>query len=301
VRYREWKILRNAKQDIMSSSSENNTREATSNNEKGLNTSDFDSTPLNGHASEGPAPTNTLNNMLSTQNVPGMKGDPLGGLKGLWFKVDFLLGVLTTFLVAIAWSTNLLTKPLATAFGGGVALLGMLIAYVNYQRHEKAGRVPVPVVVTRLDERLPNSVLAVLTGRNGHNDAVIRAAINSTDGNRPVVFLYLSGNKPRTTMPRMMEIVDPYLDDPQAKEYFGRAESLALKAKLPTRRFIYLQEEPNIVGQAWQIIHPHDTVVAPDNDAQINEINPDRIRYELTPEGKVTHLLKNWHQNVGKK
>src|SRR5581483_8537740 len=65
-----------------------------------------------------------------------------------WFKIDFFLGVLTTFLVTIAWSTNLVTKPLATGFGGGVAVLGMAIAYLNYIRTEKAGRIPVLVVVT---------------------------------------------------------------------------------------------------------------------------------------------------------
>src|SRR5205823_2495767 len=74
----------------------------------------------------------------------------LSGLKGLWFKIDFWLGILTTLLVAIAWSTNLVTKTLATEFGGGVALLGMAIAYANYSLHEKkTGLVPVSVVATR--------------------------------------------------------------------------------------------------------------------------------------------------------
>jgi hypothetical protein len=27
---------------------------------------------------------------------------------------------------------------------------------------------------------------------------------------------------------------------------------------------------------------------------QAQEINPDRLRYELTPNGKVVHLLKRW-------
>jgi hypothetical protein len=42
------------------------------------------------------------------------------------------------------------------------------------------------------------------------------------------------------------------------------------------------------------MIHPHDTVMAAENDEQFKDINPDRIRYELTPSGKVAHLLKRW-------
>lgn len=213
----------------------------------------------------------------------------------LWFKISFWLGIVTTFLVILAWSTNLVTKPLATAFGGGVTVLGMLVAYINSRLHEQKGRVPVPVVFTRVEGLIPNSVMAILTPGNGHNDAVIRAAVHDAGDKIPLVFLYLGNRKARQEAPRMMEIVDPYLDDEQAKEYFGRAENLALKAKIPTRRFYYLQEQPDAVAHAWQVIQPHDTVIAAAADAaELTDINPDRIRYELTPTGKVAHLLKTW-------
>jgi amino acid transporter len=217
-------------------------------------------------------------------------------VKGTWFKIDFVLGVLTTFLVAIAWSTNLVSKPLATAFGGGVAILGMAIAYFNYVHTEKAGRVPVPVVVNRVDERIPDSVLAIMVpGDEHHNAAVMRAAVNNArEYNRPLVFLYIGERKARETAPRMMEIVDPYLEDQQAKESFGRAERLALKQKLPTRKYIYLQGDPAIVTQIWQRVHPHDTVIAAGASQEYKDISPDRIRYEITPDGKVAHLLKQW-------
>lgn len=212
-----------------------------------------------------------------------------------WFKIDFFLGVLTTFLVTIAWSTNLVTKPLATAFGGGVAVLGMAIAYLNYIRTEKAGRIPVLVVVTRVEERLPDSVLAVLSPGNGKNDAVIRAAVNNAEEHgRPVMFLYISEPKAREAAPRMMEIVDPYLEDQNAKENFGKAERLALKHKIPTRKYVYLQGDPERVSQVWQMVRPRDTVLAAKDSQEFTDINPDRIRYELTPEGKVAHLLKKW-------
>lgn len=215
--------------------------------------------------------------------------------RGLWFKIDFYLGILTTILVAVAWSTNLVTKPLATAFGGGVAILGMVIAYFNYIYSREQGIVPVPLVVTRIEESIPGAIMAVLTPGNGSNKAVIRAAVNDAEeGSKPVIFLYMGKHQPRSAAPRMMEIVDPYLDDQHAKASFGKAENLARKAKIPERKYVYLQDEPEVVGQIWQLVHPQDTVVAAEENQQLKDINPDRIRYELTPDGKVAHLLKRW-------
>ena len=91
----------------------------------------------------------------------------------------------------------------------------------------------------------------------------------------------------------MFEVVDPYLEDQGAKETFGRAENLARKSKVPWR-FIYRVQKPDVVAQVWQVVHPRDTVVAAENAPQFEDINPDRIRYELTPGGKVAHLLKRW-------
>jgi amino acid transporter/nucleotide-binding universal stress UspA family protein len=40
----------------------------------------------------------------------------------------FIIGALTTLVVVLAWFTNIVTKHLATLFGGGVTLLGILLA-----------------------------------------------------------------------------------------------------------------------------------------------------------------------------
>lgn len=205
-----------------------------------------------------------------------------------WSTVDFWLGVLTTLLVATAWTTNLIAKPLATAFGGSVAVVGMGIAYVIHRRYKKKGHVPV-VMPTGVEGRLPGSVLAILTPNN-HNDAVIHSAIESADGH-PVVFLYLTTS---TYQPSSMrEFADPYLHDEEARAVFGRAENLAQEAKIG-RRFVYRHESPRTVAHIWQAIHPHDTVVAADEAAEVEDLNPDRVRYETTSEGKVAHLLKTW-------
>jgi amino acid transporter len=209
----------------------------------------------------------------------------------LWSTINLYLGILTTALVMLAWSTNLINKHLATEFGGTVVTIGMAVAYLNYRYNKQKGRVP--VMITGVEGRLPGSVLAVLTAGNGHNDAVIRTAVNHANGH-PIVFLYLSENKAKTGRPpSMFEVVDPYLDDVKAKEYFGKAENLAQKAKI-SRRYVYRQQEPDVVARVWQAVHPHDTVVAAENAPQFEDINPDRIRYELTAKGKVAHMLKQW-------
>jgi amino acid transporter len=210
-------------------------------------------------------------------------------IRELWYNIDFWLGILTTFLVATAWTTNLIYKRPATLFGGTVAGIGMLIAYINYRQQKQKGYLP--VVTTGLEGRLPGSVLAVLTAKNGHNDMIIRSAINSSDG-KPVVFLYL-GEPRAERIPQIFEVYDPYLYDPQAKKSFGKAENLAQKSKSP-RRYVYSTEEPGSVAEVWHIAHPHDTIIAADYAGDVADVNPDRIRYELTPDGKVAHLIKRW-------
>jgi len=284
VRYRERKAIR-AKAYVSPASSQENGSQAVhpGNGFEPTPPATYEQDSLNGDSVAGIARAKETLSPGDTPQTPKIS---------MWSTIDFWLGVLTTALVALAWSTNLVAKPLATTFGGTVASVGMIVAYVNYMYHKQRGRIP--VMITGVEGRLPGSILAVLTSGNGHNDAVIRAAVNHADGN-PIVFLYVSDQKARgqRRVPSMFEVVDPYLDDLQAKEYFGKAENLAQKAKVP-RRYVYRQQEPAAVGRVWQAVHPRDTVAAAANAAQFEDVNPDRIRYELTSSGKVAHMLKHW-------
>jgi amino acid transporter len=58
-------------------------------------------------------------------------------------RLTFVTGVLTTILVIVAWATNLVAKPLATLFGGGLTLAGLLIAAITYSLRHKRGRAPI--------------------------------------------------------------------------------------------------------------------------------------------------------------
>jgi len=87
--------------------------------------------------------------------------------------------------------------------------------------------------------------------------------------------------------------LSPYDDDQQARKTFGEAEHLAQRAKI-ARRFVYRLQEPKVVERIWRVVHPREIVVSPENIALLENINPDRIRFEVTPEGSVAHFLKRW-------
>ncbi len=222
--------------------------------------------------------------------VDGPAPSPYTGkmVLNLWHTCKFYLGLLTTMLVLLAWTTNLVAKPLATIFGGSVTFVGMAIAYFTFSHTKQQGYVPVPI--THGEEYLPGSLLAVLMPDTTHNEAVIHSAIDNAHG-QPVTFVYLGQAQSRLP-PRMFEFHDPYYDDQQARKTFGKAEHLAQKAKI-ARRYVYRLQEPMAVERIWKAIHPRDLVISSENAALLAEINPDRIRYEVTPYGSIAHLLKN--------
>lgn len=210
-----------------------------------------------------------------------------GRLQELWKSVDFWLGVATTALVILAWTVGLFSKPLSTAFGGSVVIIGVGVAVVNYIRQGRTLVLPIP-----LKTRMPGSVLAVLMGNSKQNEHVIESALHEATYAQPVVFLYLSEQAVKRN-PRPFEIVDPYLEDLDAKESFRHAERLARREGAP-RRFVYQLAAPDKLEKIWRFVQPHVIVLPEDLVEQTHEINPDRLRYELTPDGKVAHMVKHW-------
>lgn len=209
--------------------------------------------------------------------------------EGRWTRssFNFYLGILTTFLVVTAWTTNLIAKPLATAFGGSVAVLGMAIAYTNYMLHKKRGHAP--VVTTGVEKSFPGEVLAVLSADNSDNEAVLETAMNNPD-KKAVVFLYL-GKLSSERKPELFRMIEPHLNDEQARKDLGRANYLAQEAKIDCR-FVYRHQKPGAAYSVWQELHPFDTIVTPEQAPALQQIKPDRTYDESTPKGKVVHLLK---------
>lgn len=208
--------------------------------------------------------------------------------EGRWTRstFNFWLGILTTLLVAIAWSTNLITKPLATAFGGSVSLLGMAIAYTCYRFHKKRGRIP--VIVTGVEQRFPAEILAVLTPDHERNRAVINAAVHNP-GKKPVVFLYL-GQLDSDQKPEIFRLVEPHLNDEGARKALGKANHDAAKANIDSR-FLYRCNEPGTISQIRETLHPRDTIIASDEPTDLRHIHASRTYEETTPSGKVIHVI----------
>lgn len=215
---------------------------------------------------------------------PAMRPEP----EGRWTRstFNFWLGILTTLLVLTAWSTNLIAKPLATAFGGSVSLLGMAIAYINYTLRKRKGRVP--VVVTGVEKNFPGAILAVLSAGSSYNEAVIRSAMNKP-GKQPVVLLYL-GERTSTRKPELFRLIEPHLNDEQARRDLGRANYLAQEGKVECR-FIYRCREPGAILQVWRVLHPQVIIIADDQMPELQQIKPKRIDKQSTSDGQVMHLL----------
>lgn len=208
--------------------------------------------------------------------------------EGRWTRssLNFWLGILTTVLVITAWSTNLVAKPLATAFGGSVSVIGMAIAFTNYRLHRIKGRIP--VVATGVEKDFPGAVLAVLSAGNRSNEAIIQAAI-SNPNHKPVVFLYL-GHHVSDRKPELFRLIEPHLVDEQARKELGRANYLAQEDKINCR-FIYRHQEPDAIYHVWQELHPQDTIIATEQMPELQQVHPKRIYDEAASNGQVKHLV----------
>ena len=166
--------------------------------------------------------------------------------------VMLVVGFLTTVLVGLAWTTNLVAKPLATLFGGGLTVLGLLIAFVNW-RLQSRRNLPIvvpyvhqsrhPVVLLNRGRRLPEpTVVAVLPRELAQVPDAVRSATRAADGGL-VAFVYGGTAQPRRVIPGLLEIVDPYLDDPQAQAVLQRAATEARHDRRGGRRvYLYLPD-----------------------------------------------------------
>ncbi len=218
------------------------------------------------------------------QTNPAERPEP----EGRWTRstLNFWLGIFTTFLVLVAWSTNLIAKPLATAFGGSFALVGMAIAFTNHRMHLRKGHVP--VVTTGVEQDFPGAVLAILAAGNQANEAIIQAALHNAE-QKAVVFLYL-GELQSGRKPELFRLVEPHLHDEMAKQDLARTNFLAQEAKVECR-FLYRHREPDAIYHVWEELHPQDTIIAEEQLTEVQRIHPQRIYKEATADGQVIHLM----------
>jgi amino acid transporter len=206
---------------------------------------------------------------------------------GLWARTGYWVGVLTTVLVTIAWLTNLVAKPLATAFGGGLTVLGLVIGLLtyNYSRSREPVVFPFqhrperPVVPIAGGRRLmPCQVLAILPHDPETAEAVVTTAVHDAAPDRTLVFLY-QGDPPPEHRSELMEVADPYLKDRAAQFAFARAERVARRS-VRDRHFVYVPGHfrREALGDVWKGLSPAETVLADGDQDVLPSIAIERVR-----------------------
>jgi len=200
-------------------------------------------------------------------------------------RAALMVGVITTILVTLAWTTNLFAKPLATLFGGAVTVVGLAIAFTTHALQQRRGlptvfplihRAGQPIfVLSRARRMRPVSVLAILPAEQDQARRVTEDAADSAHG-KPIVFLHRGVGGTETPVPELFEIVSPYLNDRAAQEAVGAAERITRERRLD-RRYLYLprSDEPTAVAELWKALQPDQTIVALEDKGLLSAISSD--------------------------
>ena len=213
----------------------------------------------------------------------------------------FAVGVLTTALVLVAWMVNLYYKPLATTFGGGLTVVGLVIGlatYRYYRRHRPAV-FPIPfrpqsaaasIAAALGKNNSTGDLLVILPHEQMAAEAVIAEAVRVAAG-RGAVFLY-RGERHGVQNAELFEVNDPYLKDYGARDAFARAEELARK-DIPRRRFVYVPGSlrREWVGEVWRTISPNETIVTVEDQGCMPPMAVDRVRRHHAGDITVLHML----------
>ncbi len=212
----------------------------------------------------------------------------------------FAVGVLTTVLVISAWAVNLLAKPLATEFGGGLTVIGLIAGFATYgyYRRRRPAVFPVPFRPERAAASIASAlgnrpsageVMVILPHDQLAAEAVIEAANHTAEG-RGALFLYRGERYPNQHH-ELLEVNDPYLKDFSAHDAFARAEMLT-RDRIPNRRYIYMPGSlpREMVGEVWRSAAPKETLVTIEDQGMLPPMAVDRIRRHTTDGTTVLHM-----------
>ena len=213
----------------------------------------------------------------------------------------FTAGVLTTGLVVVAWTVNLFDKPAATAFGGGLTVIGLAVglATYRYSRSRRPPVFPVPFRPERARESIAHAlrarpaegdVLIILPHEQASAEAVIAEGMRVAVG-RGAVFLYRGTRYPHQHH-ELLEVNDPWLKDYSAQDALARAEMMTRRS-IPRRRFVYVPGSlpREIVREVWVTIHPTETVVTEVDEDMLPPAAVDRVHVRESDGTVVLHLF----------
>jgi amino acid transporter len=213
----------------------------------------------------------------------------------------FAIGIVTTVLVLLAWSVNLFAKPLATEFGGGITIIGLVVGLATYRNslRNRPAVFPVSFRPQRAAESIAHAlgsrpsageVLVILPHEQLAAEAVIAEAARAARG-RGAVFVY-RGNAPSTDYSDLLDITDPYLKDYSARDAFARAERFA-RRDVPHRRYVYVPGNLSreVMRDIWTTIYPSETVVANEDQNILPPMAVDRVHRHVIDGTVVLHMF----------
>jgi amino acid transporter len=213
----------------------------------------------------------------------------------------FAIGVVTTLLVLLAWSVNLIAKPLATEFGGGITVIGLVVGLATYRNslRNRPAVFPVSFRPQRAAESIAHAlgsrpsageVLVILPHEQLAAEAVIAESARAAR-DRGAVFLY-RGNTRSTEHSDLLEVTDPYLKDYSAHDAFARAEKLARNA-VPHRRYVYVPGNLSreVLRDIWTTLYPSETVVAVEDQNILPPMAVDRVHRHVIDGTIVLHMF----------
>jgi amino acid transporter len=218
----------------------------------------------------------------------------------------FAVGLLTTFLVVIGWGVNLVAKPDATIFGGGLTVLGLAVGIWTYRSAERQRPAVFPLpyrpdraaesIAAQFDRR-PADVLVILPRDQNAAEAVLAEAVRAAAGKR-AVFLYRGDAPPGPAA--LWEVSDPYLKDYTAQDAFARAETRT-RERVPSRRYVYVPGNlpREMAGEVWRTIWPKETVVSVEDHDILPPMAVDRIRRHNADGATVLHMFTATKHKVG--
>ncbi len=215
--------------------------------------------------------------------------------EALWPNLKYYLGFLTTALVLVAWLTNLVGKPLATIFGGGLTILGLSIAVLHYRYQA----VRYPVVFLDRPQHIPNVRLVVLTMAKRQSKAAIEAALVGGK-EHPPTFLYLAAPS-RLAPARLFEVRDRFSLDEEAQAILSRAKRRATEEGVQGR-YLYSMGGAKQVFDIAAKVRPDELVAEADIARHATNsrggsseggmaLSPDYVRYRAVDGVRVAHYV----------
>jgi amino acid transporter len=218
--------------------------------------------------------------------------------RGLRRRLWFAVGVLTTTLTVIGWSVNLVAKPYATAFGGGLTLIGLVIGLWTYNRSRRQSPTVFPVPyrpslavesIAAQFRREPADLLVILPRDQNASEAIIDAAVAKGRDKR-VVFLFRGQAPPGPA--ELWEVSDPYLKDYVAQDAFTRAE-VRSRDHIRHRRYVYVPGSlpRDAIGRVWVEVRPQETVVMQGEQDVLPPVSLERVRHRVVKGVPILHLV----------